>query len=211
MMDIIDIHTHRTDATAALISADPRHFDPQPGLWYSVGIHPWDTSADLTDDDFSLLESCAAHPQVLAIGETGMDRLQGGELTVQESVFIRHLQVAHDEGLPVIVHNVRCTQDILNARRKAGMEQVAMIIHGMRGNKHIARTLLEAGCYLSYGARFNPAALLSTPLDRLLIETDDTPSTTIDEVAALVAQALSLTPEEVICHVITNILRLFKQ
>ena len=211
MMDIIDIHTHRTDATAALISVDPRYFDPQPGLWYSVGIHPWDTSADLTDEAFSLLEACAAHPQVLAIGETGMDRLQGGELTVQESVFIRHLQVAHDEGLPVIVHNVRCTQDILNARRKAGMEQVAMIIHGMRGNKHIARTLLEAGCYLSYGARFNPAALLSTPLDRLLIETDDTPSTTIDEVAALVAQALSLTPEEVICHVITNILRLFKQ
>ena len=95
-MDILDIHTHRTDATAAVISVDPREFDPQPGRWYSVGFHPWYDVDKLTEDDFSLLERCARHAQVVAIGETGMDKLRGGDLDIQATAFIRHLQLAHD-------------------------------------------------------------------------------------------------------------------
>ena len=52
MIDIIDIHTHRPDAVAALISTDPRRFDPQPGKWYSVGFHPWEDVDELTAADF---------------------------------------------------------------------------------------------------------------------------------------------------------------
>ena len=71
-MDIIDFHTHNHEASRALISVDPREFDPQPGKWYSVGYHPWQDVASLTDDNFDLLDSCARHAQVLAIGETGI-------------------------------------------------------------------------------------------------------------------------------------------
>ena len=210
-MDIIDFHTHRTDATSAIISVDPRRFDPRPGLWYSVGFHPWDMATDITDDDIALLELYARHPQVLAIGETGMDRMRGGDLKVQQALFVRHLQLAQEVGKPVVVHNVRSTQDILDARRKAGFGSVPLAIHGMRGNAHVARTLLDAGCYLSFGARFNTAALLATPLDRLLIETDDAPDITIDDVAALVAQTLRLSPDDVISHATANIHRLLGQ
>lgn len=195
-MDILDFHTHRLDAKGALISVDPRHFDPQPGLWYSVGFHPWDDVITLTDDDFNQLERCARHPQVLAIGETGMDALRGGDLVTQADVLIRHLELAHDLGKPVVVHNVRCTQEILAARRQAGPATVTLAIHGMRGNEHVARTLLDAGCYLSYGARFNPEALRSTPLDRLLIETDDA-SVNIQEVADAVAAVLQVSRDHV--------------
>ena len=203
-MDILDFHTHRTDTTAALIAVSPRHFDPQPGLWYSVGFHPWDTTEPITADDFALLERCARHPQVLAIGETGMDSLRGADLATQEQIFIRHLQLAHGLGKPAVVHCVRTAQQILAARRQAKLTDVPLAIHGFRGNEHVARTLLDAGCYLSFGARFNPAALLTTPLDRLLIETDDAP-TPIDEVATLVAQALHLTPQQVKDTAIANV------
>ena len=189
-MHILDIHTHCTEATEALISVDPRRFDPQPGLWYSVGYHPWDNVDELGDNDFALLEQCALHPQVLAVGETGMDRLRGADLSVQETVFARHLQLAADLGKPVIVHCVRAAQDILAARHRAGLDAVPMIIHGLRSNEHVARALLDAGCYLSYGIRFNPAALRITPLDRLLIETDDALDATIHDVALAVATAL---------------------
>lgn len=195
-MDLLDFHTHRLDATAALISVDPRHFDPQPGLWYSVGFHPWDGVGSLSDDDFNLLEQCARHPQVLAIGETGMDALRGGNLDTQADVLVRHLQLAHDLGKPVVAHNVRCTQEILAARRREGLAAVPLAIHGMRGNEYVARTLLDAGCYLSYGVRFNPNALRSTPLDRLLIETDDA-SVSIEEVADAVAAALHVSRDQV--------------
>ena len=73
----------------------------------------------------------------------------------------------------------------------------------MRGNAHVARTWLEAGCFLSFGARFNPAALRVTPLDRLLIETDDSP-VTIHEVANFVAQTLGLPINTILTTVATN-------
>jgi len=198
---LLDFHTHRPDATAALISVDPRHFDPQPGLWYSVGFHPWDTLQPITPGDIALLERCAHHPQVLAIGETGMDSLRGADLETQEALFVSHLQLAHDTGLPVVVHSVRTAQQILAARHRAQLTDVPLAIHGMRGNQHVARTWLDAGCYLSYGPRFNPAALLATPLDRLLIETDDAP-VTIHHVATLVAHTLHR-PIDTILHITT--------
>ena len=208
-MDILDCHTHRLDAKAALISVDPRQFDPQPGLWYSVGYHPWNNIGALTAADFDLLERSASHPQVLAIGETGMDSLRGGDLDTQEVVFVRHLKLAHALGKPMMVHNVRCTQRILAARHRAGLDDVPLAIHGMRGNEHVARTLLDAGCYLSFGTRFNPAALRSTPLDRLLIETDEAP-VTIQEVADAIAATLQLTRQQVTTICATNLQRLLQ-
>ncbi|MBQ6078928.1 MAG: TatD family hydrolase [Muribaculaceae bacterium] len=203
MNDIIDFHTHQYDTTAALIAVDPRQFDPQPGLWYSVGFHPWNEVEKITEEDFDLLRRCAAHPQVLAIGETGMDALRGASLDIQGEVFSRHLLIAADVAKPVVVHSVRTVQNILSIRRKSGLTAVPLAIHGMRSNAHVAQTWLDAGCYLSFGARFNPAALLATPIDRLLIETDDS-DTPINEVATLVAQTLHLTTAEVIKHAIDN-------
>lgn len=196
MTSIVDCHTHRLDAPQALIAVNPRDFDPQPGLWYTVGYHPWHDVELLTDADFILLEQCARHPQVLAIGETGMDRLRGAILDVQGRVFVRHLQLADALGKPVVVHCVRTAQEILAERQRAGLTRVTMIIHGMRGNEHVARTLLEAGCYLSFGYLFNATAVAVTPRDRLLIETDEA-TVGIDEVAARLAGVLGLAPSTV--------------
>ena len=201
---LLDFHTHRLDARGALISVDPRQFDPQSGCWYSVGYHPWNDVDRLTPDDWTLLEQCARHPQVLAIGETGMDTLRGGDIDIQAAAFLRHLQLAHAVGKPVVAHCVRTAQRLLDVRRQAGLTAVPLAIHGMRSNQRVARLLLDSGCYLSYGPRFNPEALAATPLDRLLIETDDAP-TPIDEVTTLVAQALHLTPQQVKDTAIANV------
>lgn len=207
MNDIIDFHTHHNSASAALIAADPRQFDPQQGLWYSVGFHPWDGVDSITGEDFDRLAEYALHPQVLAIGETGMDALRGAPLDIQANVLLRHLQVAASVGKPVVIHSVRTAQEILAIRRKAGLIEVPLAVHGMRSNANVAKLWLDAGCFLSFGARFNPAALLATPIDRLLIETDDG-DTSIDEVAQLVAGTLGMPTNELIGHVINNVHRL---
>lgn len=203
MNDIIDFHTHHSSASSALIVVDPWQFNPQQGLWYSVGFHPWDGVDSITAEDFDRLAECALHPQVFAIGETGMDALRGAPLDIQADVFLRHLQVAASVGKPVVIHSVRTVQEILASRRKAGLIEVPLAVHGMRSNANVARLWLDAGCYLSFGARFNPAALLATPIDRLLIETDDG-DTSIGEVAQLVAGTLGLPTDEVIGHVVNN-------
>ena len=207
MNDIIDFHTHHTTASAALIAADPRQFDPQQGLCYSVGFHPWNEVDTLTAEDFGRLAECALHPQVLAVGETGMDALRGAPLNIQANVFLRHLQVAASVGKPVVIHSVRTAQEILAIRRKSGFVGVPLAVHGMRSNANVARLWLDAGCYLSFGARFNPAALIATPIDRLLIETDDS-DTSIDQVAQLVSGTLGMPTNELIGHVINNVHRL---
>ena len=206
-MDILDFHTHHADATDAMISVDPRHFDPQPGKWYSVGVHPWDTDSAISDTDLRLLEQCARHPQVLAIGETGLDNRRGGDIETQTALFIRHLQLAHSVGKIVVVHSVKAVQQILNIRREANLTDVQLAIHGMRNNEHVARMWLNAGCYLSFGPRFNPAALLATPLNRLLIETDDSDAT-IQEVAQNIAQALHVTSDDIMTTAAGNARRL---
>ena len=203
MTSILDFHTHRLDATGALIAVDPRRFDPQPGKWYSVGFHPWDNVENLTNSNFDLLEQCARHSQVLAVGETGIDRLRGGDLEKQEAAFVRHLQLARELGKPVVVHNVRATREILDARHRAGLDDITLVIHGIRGNAHVARTLLDAGCYLSFGLRFNAKALQATPPDRLLIETDDS-DVPITDVATQVARTLTLTATEIMRLVTSN-------
>lgn len=210
MNDIFDFHTHCLEATGALISVDPRQFSPLPGRWYSVGFHPWHDVDALTDTDFELLESCACHEQVLAIGETGIDHARGAQPDIQQAVFSRHLQLARQLHLPVVVHNVRAAQDILACRRRAHLDDVPLAIHGMRGNEHVARTLLDAGCYLSYGLRFNAAALQATPLDHVLIETDDS-AVSIREVASGIAQALGLPIDDVVSHTNANCCRLLQQ
>jgi Tat protein secretion system quality control protein TatD with DNase activity len=102
---------------------------------------------------------------------------------------------------------VRAAQDILTARSRAHLDDVPLIIHGMRSNVHVARTLLDGGCFLSFGPRFNPETLNATPLDRLLIETDEAP-VTILEVASLVAQASHLTTDQVISQASANACRI---
>ena len=73
----------------------------------------------------------------------------------------------------------------------------------------MARTLIDAGCYLSYGCRFNPAALAVTPLDRLLVETDEA-QVDIRQVVALVADTLGIEHEKLERQLRCNAARFIK-
>ena len=130
-------------------------------------------------------------------------------MEMQRQVFARHLKLAAALCKPVVVHSVRTAQDILAVRRTLGLTDVTLAIHGMRANEHVARLLLDEGCYLSFGVRFNPRTLQETPLERLLIETDEDP-TPICEVAATVATHLQISADALIRQTDFNARRLLK-
>lgn len=186
---ITNFHSHDTSAHEALISVDIDDFKPQYGKVYSVGLHPWHIGDDW-QQKIEQLKDAAQHQLVVAIGETGLDSLKGPSLEIQEQVMQAHINIASASGKPLIIHCVRTSQQVLKLwRDNPEAHNVAWVIHGFRGNENVARQLLDAGFYLSYGSKHNAEALAITPIDHLLVETDDEPSSTIKQALKEVAQA----------------------
>lgn len=195
---IKDIHTHRPDAREAVISVNPWEFAPVDGLCYSVGIHPWQ-AARAAEADFDRLAECATSGNVLMIGECGIDKLRGGDLPMQMSVLERHIALSEQVCKPLVLHCVRASNELCRLRRQL-RPSMPWIVHGFRGNAHVASQLLDAGFYLSYGERFNPEALAITPADRLLAETDES-LLPIDEIHRRLAASRQIEVVEFVRHV----------
>lgn len=203
---IKDIHTHRIDAREAVISVNPWEFAPVDGLYYSVGIHPWQVGR-ATDADFDRLAECARSDNVLMIGECGIDKLRGGDLPMQMSVLERHIALSEQVCKPLVLHCVRASNELCRLRRQL-RPSMPWIVHGFRGNARVASQLLDAGFYLSYGERFNPEALAITPADRLLAETDES-LLPIDEIHRRLAAIRQVTVVELVAgisHVLRNLM-----
>ena len=195
---IKDIHTHRIDAREAVISVNPWEFAPVDGLCYSVGIHPWQVGR-ATDADFDRLAECARSDNVLMIGECGIDKLRGGELSMQTGVLERHIALSEQVCKPLVLHCVRASNELCRLRRQL-RPSMPWVVHGFRGNARVAGQLLDAGFYLSYGERFNPEALAITPADRLLAETDES-LLPIDEIYRRLAAARQIEVDEFVRNV----------
>ncbi len=193
-MNILDVHTHNTEASDAIISCNPWEFAPLTGKYYSVGIHPWD-SGDIDDEKINSLRTVASHDAVIAIGECGIDALRGATIERQVELAQLHAELAESLRKPLILHCVRTGNYIINLHRRIRPLQ-PWIIHGFRGTSGLATSLLACqGIYLSFGERFNPQALDVTPVSRLLVETD-TSTTTIAEIAAEIAAHKHCTVQE---------------
>lgn len=205
---LLDIHTHHNDGTPgeAIVNMSPSDFFVEPGRWYSVGVHPWQLIDAMTDDMAKLYE-LAVHPQVLAIGETGFDRLKHFDYDVQMMSFQMHSFLSEENQKPLVIHAVRATDLLLLAMKELEPEQ-PWIIHGFRGNPIEAKQLLNAGFYLSYGERYNVFSLRNTPLDRLFLETDEA-DIDIHELYNKVAEDLHLEEEELLEEVQENIEEVF--
>lgn len=199
---IVDVHTHILRHNA-IVAAEPSSERPD-GFLYSIGIHPWHIASD---SDTDALEAILGDPNIVAIGETGIDTLRGPDIELQKLIFGRHISLSERHAMPLIIHCVRAHDIILDLHRRFKPTQ-PWIIHGFRQKPTIARSLLDAGLYLSLGPRFNPATAAIIPPQRLLIETDDDPAADIATVAARVAAARGSTPAQILALSAENIARL---
>ena len=103
---ILDVHTHNLTATNAIISVEPGDFKPSGGLFYSVGLHPWSARRDARHE--ALLRSAAVHPQVVAIGECGIDLVRSTlDEAGQIELTLLHARLAEELHKPLVLHCVR--------------------------------------------------------------------------------------------------------
>jgi TatD DNase family protein len=146
-------------------------------IFTSVGIHPHD-AARAEERHFELMRTLAAHPKVLAIGETGLDyHYDNSPRDVQRRVFERQLDIATLLNLPVIVHTREADEDTERILRASGVTRG--VLHCFTSSAHLADVAMEIGFFLSFSgivtfpnARELADIARSTPAERLLVETD---------------------------------------
>lgn len=213
----LDIHTHRLpdEPSTAVVSLEAGEGLALPSSPCSVGIHPWHITGGW-QTQMDTLARLAASPQMVALGECGLDKAclktllpteRGAAFALQEEVFEAHVRLSEACGKPLIIHCVRAYNELVALRRRHRARQ-AWVVHGFRGNRQVAAALLDAGCHLSFGERYQAEALRAVPADRLFVETDESlqPASAI---LAGVAHDRGLTPEELAQQLQTNYKNVF--
>ena len=181
MTRCLDIHTHHpAPQPKAVISSSVCDFRPLTGQLYSVGIHPWESDRNIPAEEWSELENIASLPNVVAIGEAGIDKIKGGALFQQIIVFKRQIDLSEKLGKPLIIHDVKSHDVIVGLKRNIKPKQNWMV-HGFRGKPSVARMLTNEGIYISFGEKFNSETPSSIPENLILAETDES-SLTIEEI-----------------------------
>lgn len=177
-MKLLDLHTHHpVPQPEGIVSLSFNGTEPElcKDQYYSIGIHPWDTAEEFSEEFWKKLEEIASRSEVRAIGEAGIDLAgKGAALYRQLNIFKRQVELSESLGKPLIIHNVKAHDMIVGLRRDLKPSQ-NWAIHGFRGKPEVAEMLLRAGCYISFGQQFNRAALLAMPQEFILAETDESP------------------------------------
>lgn len=209
---ILDIHTHHpAPRPLAIVDASPR-LNANPvelinGQLYSAGIHPYDTITDIPEEMWTRLEELLDKPEVVAIGECGIDLSgRGGMMFRQLQVLKRQIDLSEKLRKPIILHCVKADDVICGLRRDLQPEQ-PWVIHGYRKNPESAALLLKCGCYLSFGFRFNEETVRSCPLDRILAETDESPES-IEDIVLKLSQSRTVALQDYIIENTTRFLGL---
>lgn len=165
----------RDPATLAAAADIARDHDD---LCATTGVHPHDAS--VAEGLLGSLLALGARPEVVAIGETGLDyHYMRSPREVQQAAFRAQIRIARDLGKPVVLHLREAHDDAMEILTSEGIDEVGGIVHCFSSGPSEMREYLDLGLYVSFSgivtfpqARPVREAARLTPADRLLVETD---------------------------------------
>jgi TatD DNase family protein len=179
----IDIHTHspgHADDVIQIINLFPEQLIPQLAaqFFYSVGWHPWYLKKENDDAYLKIVSNGGLRPEILAIGECGLDQLSEVSFEYQTEVFKQQALIAERVQKPLLLHCVRSANEIIKLKKEI-KPKMPWVIHGYNSNIVTGRELIRHGLYLSIGVdllkdvsnAFN--FLPEIPLDKLFFESGD--------------------------------------
>lgn len=215
---MINFHTHKftqdSSVTVQSLRISDLHRLTDNGL-YTVGVHPWDTDRVDVDVVINEIIRLASNQNVIGIGEIGLDRLQGAPLGKQIEVFVKQICIVEQIPKPIIVHCVRAWAELLEIWKMSN-SPVPWAIHGFRGNPELAKQLVRNDLYVSFGAPLvdpSPSlaeALTVIPLNRLFLETDESPIG-IHEVYFAASDILNIPIDSLVEQINDNFAEFFKR
>lgn len=215
-MIFFDIHTHNKQAPTAdnciqiynLTAVDIAQGvdESASNQYYSYGIHPWHIkNEEATMDDVRKI--IAEHRKVVAIGECGLDKLIDTPMQVQMQVFEKHIELAEQLKLPLIIHCVKAWDELLQLH-KYYKPQTTWIVHGFRGKAEQTKQLMKFGFHFSLGQYFDTETLKAIYPQHLFLETDDC-CINIQEIYSKAFDVLPFSKDEIVDSIEQNVNRLF--
>lgn len=158
------------------------------GVWATVGVHPHEARSMVLKEDeerrldeaaFARLAAMVGEPEVMAIGEMGLDyHYDFSPREAQRAVLGRLLELAHELNMPVILHNRESDADMRRVfdAAPAGMRGV---LHCFLADAEMAAWAVERDLYVGVAGPITfesvshlPEIVRRVPSDRLLLETD---------------------------------------
>ncbi len=186
---LIDIHTHHPTSAVTI---------------RTVGLHPWQAEHGSLPTEEEVIDADA-------VGEIGLDKACEVDFERQQALFIKQLELAERHEKPIILHCVRAFEEVMNCLEKHTLR--AVIFHGFTGSREQAMRAVKKGYYLSFGARTERSrktveALRATPLERLFVETDESP-VALEELYQTIALLRGVGSEELKQATANNYTRIF--
>ncbi len=155
-----------------------------------IGVHPWYVANASDDWDVRLRQLLVENPNVM-IGECGLDKLHPNS-DAQLDAFTRQLNLAHHLNRTAHIHCVRAWDTTLRMLRVASVPRI--VAHAFRGTPeivHAASNITDA--YFSYSdiILHSPTqrltkCILSTPMDRILVESDSGPMSSAETLPKII-------------------------
>jgi TatD DNase family protein len=214
-MPFINLHTHwhsKSDKVLEIVNQYPWDFKDEFPV-YSIGIHPWYLDENRLKKDLKTIEEKIQLPECLALGECGLDKRTDIAMEIQIIIFEKQLLLAQKYQKPVILHLVAAFDELIEIKNRLQIN-VPMVIHGFSKSKELAKQLIDAGFYLSFGKYLmqNPnleEVFQSVPNSRFFLETDNAKAT-LEEVYALAAKYRNCQTAEIKEQVEHNFKSVFK-
>lgn len=154
-------------------------------IFATVGVHPLYVHETGSGNWLGELAALAVAPEVVAIGEIGLDYYHppqdgsavGDWRRRQREVFEALLQVALDRDLPAVIHQRECADEVDAVL--ANFPGVRAVLHCFTGTRAEAERALGRGLHLSFtgvvtykNANELRETVAALPLDRIMVETD---------------------------------------
>ncbi|NIK69134.1 TatD family hydrolase [Paenibacillus sp. BK720] len=147
-------------------------------LYSTAGVHPHDAK-NCDEGTIAKLRELAAMPQVVAIGECGLDYNRDfSPRDVQRKWFGEQIRLALELDMPLFLHEREASTDFVGMLKEHGVQNA--VVHCFTGTLQELKTYLEMGCHIGItgwicderrGKHLRDLVRI-IPLDRLMIETD---------------------------------------
>jgi len=206
---MFNLHTHVSQNKAIVNIDDVISFVSEPNYYYSLGNHPWRKDISVQ----TLEELLIKHPQIIAIGECGLDKQKSyHHFEEQIKVFEKQVILSEKHQKPIILHVVKSYSEMITLKKKLNPKQ-PWVVHGFNKYKQ-ADVLLNNGFYLSFGASLLVNVKLqevfkNAPLCQVFLETDES-AVTIAEIYTFAAQLRQMSVAELSGQIQNNCKTVFK-
>lgn len=179
-----DQHIEELIVTGATVQGSQDALDlarRYPGFLYgTAGIHPHHAD-EATDEAMKALRALAEHPEIKAVGETGLDFFRNfSPREDQVRSFERHLGIASELNMPLFLHERDAYPTFAEILTPWRDELGDIVVHCFTGEADALYAYLDLDCYIGITGwicderrgQHLLELIKDIPMDRLMIETD---------------------------------------